>query len=196
MSRDEAICTRAAQLIEQAHDGDHADQCDSLMQQAYHLLRPLVERDVPEAQYLHAYSTINLEVSDEGDRKKRRIELVKKAAEAGHARAQFTFGQMYESDADLPADPVRAAYWFEKSALQGYPYAQWVHGLNLLNGNGVRHDEALVLDFIRRAAEGRFEGAIQFVADAYSSGTHGFTRDLVEAELWRQRLLEPDVMPY
>jgi uncharacterized protein len=91
-------------------------------------------------------------------------------------RAQFMLGQMYEPDNDLPADAVASASSFEKSALQGYPYAQWVHGINLLDGRSVESNEALALDFIQRAAEGRFEGAIEFVADAYAAGTHGYRR--------------------
>lgn len=196
MNDDETICAEAAALIEQACDGEQNDRYDSLMEQAYRLLRPLVDRGVASAQYLHSGSTINLEGLDEQAFTKRRVELIKAAAEAGHARAQFTLGQMYEPDNDLPADAVASAYWFEKSALQRYPYAQWVHGLNLLNGSGVEENEALALDFIRRAAEGRFEGAIQFVADAYAAGTHGYPKDEAQAELWRRRFNEPGVMPY
>jgi TPR repeat protein len=196
MSDDEAICAEAKALIEQACDGEHNDRYDSLMEQAYRLLLPLVDRGVADAQYLHSGSTLNLEGLDDESFEKRRIDLVRNAAEAGHARAQFTLGQMYEPDAELPADAAMSAYWFEKSALQGYPYAQWVHGLNLLNGTGLDRNEALALDFIRRAAEGRFEGAIEFVADAYAAGSHGFPNDEAAAAMWRQRLLEPGVLSY
>ena len=196
MKEDEAICAQAARLIEQAGECTDEDMYESLERQAYDLLTPLVERGVPGAQYLHSGSTINLERLDDESREKRRVELVMKAAEAGHARAQFTLGQMYEPDAELPADAAASASWFEKSALQGYPYAQWVHGLNLLNGNGIQRSEALALDFIRRAADGRFEGAIEFVADAYAAGSHGFPKDEAAAAMWRQRLLEPGVMSY
>jgi hypothetical protein len=196
VSNDETICAEAAALIEQARDGEHNDRYDSLMEQAYRLLRPLVDRGVANAQYLHSGSTINLEGLDEQAFEERRVELVKAATEAGHARAQFTLGQMYEPDNDLPADAVASAYWFEKSALQGYPYAQWVHGLNLWTGHGIPRDEALGLDFIQRAAEGRFEGAIEFVADAYAAGTHGYPKDEAQAKIWRRRLDEPGVMSY
>ena len=159
-------------------------------------MAPLIESGVADAKYLHAGGTIHLEHLDESARERRRINLIREAAEAGHARAQFTLGQMYEPDAEMAADPATSAYWFEKSALQGYPYAEWVHGLNLLSGSGVTRDKALGLDFIRRAAEGRFEGAIQFVAGAYATGTHGFPKDEQQAELWRRRLDEPGVIRY
>jgi uncharacterized protein len=192
---DSTICAKAAELIKQAFECAD-DRYESLLRQAYELLAPLVERGVADAQYLHAGSTINLEGRDETSQEKRRIDLVRAAAEAGHARAQFTLGQMYEPDAEFPADPATSAYWFEKSTLQGYPYAQWVHGLNLLNGNGIGRDQALALDFVRRAAEGRFEGAIQFMADAFSAGSHGYPKDEAQAETWRRRLDEPGIMHY
>jgi hypothetical protein len=196
VSDDETICAEAAALIERAFNGEHNDRYESLMEQAYRLLRPLADKGVASAQYLHSGSTINLEGLDEQTFTKRRVKLVEAAAEAGHAKAQFTLGQMYEPDSDLPADAVASAYWFEQSALQGYPYAQWAHGANLLNGNGIETNEGLALDFIRRAAEGRFEGAIQFVADAYAAGTHGYPKDEAQAELWCRRLGQPGVMSY
>jgi TPR repeat protein len=196
MNEDEPICAQAAQLINQADECTDEDLYGSLIRQAYDLLAPLVARGVPEAQYLHSGSTLYLERLDEESFEKRYVALIWEAAHAGHMRAQFTLGQMYEPDNDLPADAVASAYWFERSTLQGYPYAQWVHGANLLNGNGIERNEALALDFIHRAADGRFEGAIQFVADAYSAGTHGYLKDEARAELWRRRLDEPGVMPY
>ena len=196
MTEDEQSCAAAKALIDRASQTEDQEQYGSLIEQAFQLLQPLVAAGVPEAMYLHACDTLYLEGPDEQAFTKRRVELVKAAAEAGHARAQFTLGQMYEPENELPADAAASAYWFEKSALQGYPYAQWVHGLNLLNGSGVEGSEALALDFIRRAAEGRFEGAIQFVADAYAAGTHGYPKDEAQAEIWRRRLDEPGVMTY
>ena len=197
MTEDEQSCAAARALIERAvESSEDEQQHESLMRQAFKLLAPLIAAGMPEALYLHAGNTLWLEGLDEKAFENRRIELVTKAAEAGHARAQFTLGQMYEPDSDLPADATLSAHWFERSATQGYPYAEWVHGLNLLTGSGVRHDEVLGLEFIRRAAEGRFEGAIQFVADAYAAGTHGYPKDEAQAEVWRRRLEEPGVMSY
>jgi TPR repeat protein len=193
---DDEICARAKALIDQAYVTEDEVTYDNLLREAHQLLKPLIAAGVPEAMYLHAGNTLSLEGLEDGAFEERYVALIWEAAHAGHMRAQFTLGQMYEPDNDLPADAVASAYWFEKSALQGYPYAQWVHGLNLLNGSGIEENEALALDFIRRAAEGRFEGAIQFVADAYAAGTHGYPKDEAPAELWRRRLDEPDVMPY
>jgi len=196
MSNDEENCARAEALIDQAYECSDMPLYDSLMQQAHQLLVPLVAAGFPDALYLHACCTLSFEGLDEQAHEQRYVALIWQAAHAGDKRAQFRLGQMYEPDSELDADAEVSAHWFEMSALQGYPYAQWVHGLNLWTGHGRPRDEALGLDFIRRAADGRFEGAIQFVADAYSAGTHGHPKDEAQAELWRRRLDEPGVMHY
>ena len=196
MTEEEQSCAVAKALIDQAFQTEDEQQYASLMSQAHQLLSPLVAAGVPEAMYLHACCTLYLEGLSEEEQDRRHIELIRQAARGGNARAQFRMGQMHEPDAELEADAAESARWFELSAMQGYPYAQWVHGLNLWTGHGIPRDEALGLEFIRRAAEGRFEGAIQFVADAYAAGTHGYPKDEAQAEIWRRRLDEPGVMSY
>lgn len=196
MTTDEESCAHAEALIDQARNCSDELQYHSLMKQAHQLLVSLVTAGVPEALYLHACYTLFLDGLDDSAFEERHAALIWEAAHAGGKRAQFALGQMYEPHKELPADAVASAYWFEKSALQGYPYAQWVHGLNLLNGSGVERREALALDFIQRAAEGGFEGAIQFVGGAYAAGTHGYPKDEARAEIWRRRLDEPGVMSY
>jgi TPR repeat protein len=196
MTEDEQSCAAAEALIDEAFQTEDEQRYDSLMSQAHRLLLPLVATGVPEAMYLHACCTLYLEGLSEEEQDRRHIALIRQAAHGGDARAQFRMGQMHEPEAELEADAAESARWFELSAMQGYPYAQWVHGLNLLTGHGRPCDEALGLEFIRKAAEERFEGAIQFVADAYAAGTHGYPKDEAQAEIWRRRLDEPDVMSY
>lgn len=196
MSAEDELCARAKALIDQGYQCADEAQLQALMRQAYQLLVPLIATEFPKALYLHACCTLRFEGLEEEAQEERYISLIQRAAQAGDARAQFRLGQMYEPDSDLEADPAASAYWFEMSALQGYAYAQWVHGLNLWTGHGRPRDEALGLDFINRAAEGRFEGAIQFLADAYSAGSQGYPKDEAQAELWRQRLKEPGLLRY
>jgi TPR repeat protein len=192
----EQSCAAADALLDQAFQTEDEQQHDTLMGRAHQLLVPLVAAGVPEAMYLHACCTLYLEGLSEEEQDLRHIDLIRQAADGGDARAQFRMGQMHEPESELEADAAASAHWFELSAMQGYPYAQWVHGLNLWAGHGIPCDEALGLDFIRRAAEGRFEGAIRFVADAYAVGTHGYPKDEAQVEIWRRRLEEPGVMPY
>ena len=193
---DQAIYGQAENLIERAHRCADEDLSYSLLEQAYFLLAPLVGRGFPPALYLHACYTLALENLDDASEAKRHADLIKRAAEAGDAKAQFALGQLLEGGDGLPKDIVAAAHWFEQSARQGYAYAQWVHGLNLFSGYGIERDTALGIEFIRRAAEGRFAGAMEFIADAYAAGLHGFSKDETAAEEWRDRLLQPGVMKY
>ncbi len=68
--------------------------------------------------------------------------------------------------------------------------------MNLLSGNGLDKDFVLGLQFIRLAAEGKFEGAIDFLADAYAEGSHGFPQDISLANQWRSRLSDPDIIGF
>jgi hypothetical protein len=55
---------------------------------------------------------------------------------------------------------------------------------------------ALGITFIRKAAENKFEGALQFIADAYEEGKFGFPKDLQLAAFWREKLQDDDVIGY
>jgi hypothetical protein len=194
---DQAICRKAEELIERADNCTDEEMHRSLTAQAYALLAPLVERGFPPALYLHACRTLSFEnLEADEDHARRHVELLKRAAEAEYAKAQFALGQLLEGGDGLPKDLAAAAHWFERSARQGYAYAQWVHGLNLLDGYGVPRDATMGLDFIRRAANGGFVGAMEFMADAYAFGLHGYPKDETTAEEWRRRSLEPGVMLY
>ena len=180
------------------HAGRISDQAehDALMEQSYALLLPLVQKQVPAAQYLYACHFLSREGKRAEDAARRYQELVRAAARGAHAAAQFRLGQMLDDGGELDHDPGQSAYWFRLAAEQGDPYAQWVHGLNLLFGRGLQKDEALGLQFIERAAAGKFEGALKFLADAYATGAHGYSRDETKAEFFRVRMLDVDVIGY
>jgi uncharacterized protein len=146
---------------------------DALMDRACQLLAPLVARQLPAAQYLHACYFLSRECAREEDVEPRYIELIQAAAQAGHPLAQFRLAQMLDRGGALEHDAEESARLFRLVAEQGDPYAQWVHGLNLLSGTGLPKDEALGLQFIERAAVGKFAGALDFLADAYAEGNAG-----------------------
>jgi TPR repeat protein len=193
---DDDACVEARRLVKRALKAADVSEHRDLLRQAYETLRPLIAGNVPCAQYLHACFTLSLETQDEATQERRHIELIREAANAGHAESQFALGQFYDKGGELGFDAEKSAYWFRLSAEQGYAYAQWVHGLNLLNGTGLPRNEALGLEFIRYAAEGKFEGAIQFMTDAYAKGRDGFPRDERVAEEWHQKLDDPDLIEF
>lgn len=164
-------------------------------EKARELLAPLVEKGMPEAQYLAVCCPLENEFVSNEAFTLWRLDLIRRSANAGYAPARFTLGQAYDGG-DLGNNPEESAYWFAKAAEQGYAYAQWVHGCNLISGRGIPKDEKLAFEFIIKAAEGKFIGAMQFLSDAYRKGSYGFPQDADIAEEWQRRSTEGDVIGY
>jgi len=194
--KDLAECADAEGLVARAMHMADSTARDELMERAYQLLVPLVTKQMPAAQYLYACYFLSRECEREEDIERRYIELIQAAAHAGDASAQFRLGQMLDRGGELDHDAEQSAYWFRLLAEQGDPYAQWVHGLNLLSGDGLAKDEPTGLKFIERAAAGKFEGALDFLADAYTAGNYGYPKDEKQAELYRRRMLDADVIGF
>jgi TPR repeat protein len=159
------------------------------------LLAPLVEKGMPEALFEASCFALPDEFPPGVAFDDWRCSLLQRSAVAGYAPAQFELGKAY--DGGHLGDQVEAsAHWFRLAAEQGYAHAQWVHGLNLLAGRGLEQDRELGYSWVIRAAEGRFVGAMEFLADAYAAGTHGFPRDEAQAGQWRELALSDGVIGY
>ena len=61
-------------------------------------------------------------------------------ADQGDARAQFSFGLLYENGDGVPRDYAKARQWYEKAAAQGDAKAQLYLGLQSSFGQGVPMD--------------------------------------------------------
>jgi TPR repeat protein len=170
---------------------EYAPHSSRGLRDARKLLKPLVEKNIPEAQYLAASFALADEFESDAAFNKWRYQLIYEAAESGYAPAQFVLGQAYGQYGDLEHDAEKSAYWFSLSAEQAYPPGQWEHGLNLF-----AKDEALGITFIRKAAENKYERALQFIADAYEKGKFGFPKDPQLATFWREKLQDDDVIRY
>jgi uncharacterized protein len=186
----------AERLVDAATSASNEAASGDLMEQAHRLLLPLVERRLPAAQYLYACYFLSREYKRAKEIEPRFIELIQASARAGHAAAQFRLGQMLDRGGELGHNAQQSARWFRLSAEQGYAYAQWVHGLNLLFGTGLQKDETLGLQFIERAAAAKLEGVLAFLADAYAAGKYGYPKDEEKAAAFRQRLQAPDVIGF
>ena len=81
------------------------------------------------------------------------IEELKSAAEAGHAKSQYTLGVRYTAGKDVPKDYDMARQWFEKAAAQNYAKAQFNLGLMYIRGDGVEQNEAIAKDWFKRACD-------------------------------------------
>jgi TPR repeat protein len=85
------------------------------------------------------------------------VEWYQKAAEQGHAGAQYILGHMYADDADggVAKDERKAFAWYQKSAEQGNPAAQGRLGDMYRDGRGVAKDERKAAEWHQKAAEQR-----------------------------------------
>lgn len=74
-------------------------------------------------------------------------------AEQGDARAQFSFGLLYENGDGVPRDYAKARQWYEKAAAQGDAKAQLYLGLQSSFGQGVPMDAVEAYMWYSLAAE-------------------------------------------
>ena len=65
-----------------------------------------------------------------------------KAAEQGHAEAQWALGFMYDDGSDVKQDYTKANYWYEKAADRGNSSAQNHLGMRYYEGShGLSQDK-------------------------------------------------------
>ena len=156
------------------------------------LLAPLIADGNPDAVFWR--ETILLEdnpAESEEDATARYLGHLTKLADKGHTEAMFRLSlRLYDK-----GEFIAAAKYCRRAADGGHAYANWCFGLDLLSGKGVARDEALGLSHIRIAAELYFEGALKFMADAYTLGQYGFPVDTAEAASWHRKLSDPRVIP-
>lgn len=188
---DQSIIDEAKALLKAAHYSSDFELYKDLTKRALALLAPLVERKQPEALYLSIRGAYN----PAHDREKGNdlfLSLLREAAEAGSIEAKFRLA------CELDEDKTReeASKLFQEAAESGHAYAMWVHGLNLYGGTGLAQNKEMGLEFIQKAADLKFEGAIQFISDAYASGLHGFPKDEVESAKWLKKLNDKDLIKY
>ena len=81
------------------------------------------------------------------------IYYLKKAAEAGYAKAQFSLGMKYRNGNGVPQDNQKGFYWILKSANQGYDKAMNSAGYMYRHGIGVTKDMGKALEWFKKAAE-------------------------------------------
>ena len=67
-------------------------------------------------------------------------EWFEKAANQGHAKAQYNLGGCYYDGQGVVQNYKNAAFWYEKAANQGYADAQYNLGICYENGFGVKKD--------------------------------------------------------
>jgi len=81
------------------------------------------------------------------------VRWYRKAAEQGHAGAQYNLGVMYLNGQGVRQDHAEAARWFRKAAEQGHAGAQCILGGMYEYGRGLKQDHAEAARWYRKAAE-------------------------------------------
>ena len=119
--------------------------------------------------------------------------ILKKAADRGHAEAQFHMGTTYFDEPDLArhyyllaanqgydgamlhlgdmsTDPKDAFEWYKKGAEKGYAPAQFLLGVCLRTGRGCPKDLELAFDYLTKALNQGYEQAKSTLAVMYYFG--------------------------
>ena len=81
------------------------------------------------------------------------VEWYRKAAEQGHADAQYNLGWMYENGKGVDPNDSTAVEWYRKGAEQGLADAQCNLGSMYRNGKGVDENDSTAVEWYRKAAE-------------------------------------------
>jgi TPR repeat protein len=78
--------------------------------------------------------------------------------------------------------------------MQGYAPAQWVFGIDTLNGIGVDENHEKGRFFIELSAGQGYEYALDFLIESYAKGNNGFAVDEKESNKWVfvKNLMNPD----
>jgi len=110
----------------------------------------------------------------------------KKAAEQGHAKAQFYLGDIYHRGRGAPKNVSEGLKWFRKAADQGYPDAQINLAIAYKTGVGVSKNDAEAFKWFKKAAEQGHADVQGYLGRLYRTG-QGTPQNKAEAEKWYKK---------
>jgi len=105
-----------------------------------------------------------------------------KAAESGHAEAQYRLASLYHGECSDIKDEVVARYWYVKAAEQGHVYAQVEAGLMYRHG-WPNYDYKLAAQLLLQAAQQGNKRAQYELGEMYMHGI-GVEQDEFLARKW------------
>lgn len=128
---------------------------------------------------------------------KRHIEQLQASAKLGYVPAIHELAIRYDAGDTVAQDTRKAAQLFKLAAQQNHPHSQWIHGEDLLYGrNGIEKDEQLGIQYIKKSAEAKFEGALETLAMFYEQGIFGFQKNIEKSKAIRQQIARGDIISY
>jgi len=113
-----------------------------------------------------------------------------KAAEQGHASAQFCLAGCFGDGEGVEQDHVHAAQWFTKAAEQGHANAQYNLACCFRDGEGVEQDDVRAAHWFSKAAEQGDPEHLLYAA-GFLAGKHGESAGAGSA---CNPLVEPDLV--
>ncbi len=113
----------------------------------------------------------------------------RKAAEFGHAEAQYSLGWMHDKGQGVPQDDAQAVVWYRKAAEQGNAQAQFNLGWMYRNGRGVPQSDTEAVKWYRKAAE-QGNARAQFNLGWMHDNGKGVTKDEATAAEWYRKAAE------
>lgn len=111
------------------------------------------------------------------------VEWYLKAAENGHAGAQFALGLMYAKGQGVSQDDKEAVGWYRKAAGRGHTGAQCNIAWMYENGRGVAQNDKLAVAWYRRAAARGYADA-QFALGLMYANGRGVPQSYKDALEW------------
>ncbi|GAB3775154.1 hypothetical protein GCM10028796_50740 [Ramlibacter monticola] len=111
------------------------------------------------------------------------MNLMRKAADQNHAKAQARLGDLLRS-AEFEKEAV---VMYRKSADQGEPAGEYGLGRAYADGAGVEKNAATALEWYRKAEKKNHAPALDALARAYRTGTLGLPKDLEQAKAYDER---------
>jgi TPR repeat protein len=98
------------------------------------------------------------------------VKWFRKAAERGHAEAQYNLAVCYDYGRGVLEDAMQAIKWFRAAAEQGFAKGQYGLGYCYRRGRGVQRSDVQAVKWYRRAAEQGLAEAQYSLALSYQEG--------------------------
>lgn len=111
------------------------------------------------------------------------VKALQISARVGDPTDQFNLGQLYREGKMIEQDNVKAAYWYNKAAVQGYAYAQYNLGVCYQDGMGVQQNSSVAVMWFHKAALQGSAAAQHNLAVSYATG-EGIVRNESQAFEW------------
>ena len=164
------------------HSSADSDDCS-----APEFLQQSEEADEVEQMFRNA-----MDIIDENPEEA--FKMLTEAAATGHAHAEDELGECYFYGKGTEADYSKAAYWYEKAALQNVSTAQYNLGYCYRYGEGVEKNFDIAAEWFRKAVENGNISARLELGDCYYYG-YGVPPDYPKANEHYQYVSENDYPP-